>query len=93
MTKIRIMEAHYVIIEGKLTKFEEVCVAQGGLTTVTEMDDKFNDRINETIERLKENPEVFSVNKLNVTNNITQITFSTSQFMHILEYYLALILD
>lgn len=93
MSKLEIMVAHYIIMGGTMTKLSEVCVAKGGIDKVDEMDDCFVNHVNDDVKRLKENPDNVDVIKMNVTGNITYVTFSGLNGTHVLEYYITLVSD
>lgn len=93
MSKLEVMVAHYIIMGGVMTKLSEVCVADGGVDCVKEINDCFADRIDKDVKQLKVNPDNVDVTVMDITDRITYVTFSGLNGTHILEYYITLVSD
>lgn len=93
MSKLEVMVVHYIIMGGVMTKLSEVCVANGGVDCVKEINDCFADRIDKDVKQLKVNPDNVDVTVMDITDRITYVTFSGLNGTHILEYYITLVSD
>lgn len=93
MSKLEVMVAHYIIISGVMTKLSEVCVANGGVDCIKEINDCFADRIDKDVKQLKENPDNVDVTVMDITDRITEVIFFNLYGMHMLEYYITLVSD
>ena len=93
MSKLEVMVAHYIIVGGIMMKLSEVCVTNGGVDYVEEINDCFADRISKDVKRLKENPDNVDVTAMDITDRITYVTFSGLHGTHVLEYYITLVSD
>lgn len=93
MSKLEVMVVHYIIMGGVMTKLSEVCVANGGVDCVKEINDCFADRIDKDVKQLKVNPDNVDVTVMDITDRITYVTFSGLNGTYILEYYITLVSD
>lgn len=93
MSKLEVMEAHYIIMGGVMTKLSEVCIGNGAVDHAKDLRDHFADHITEDVERLKKDPNNVDVTQLDITDRIVQVTFSGLNGTHVLEYYITLVSD
>ena len=93
MDKLSVMVAHYIIVGGLMTKLSEVCIGKGAINSANEVHDQFVQHITEDVERLNKDQNNVDVTKWDITDRIVQVTFSSLNGMHVLEYYITLVSD
>lgn len=91
MNKLKVMQIHYIVIGGVITKLSEACIVQNDMNydlahDVEELRVIKESIITRIIDQLKQNPTIVDVIKLTMSD-IVNITFYGLDGTHILEIY------